>query len=173
MNTMAVIVFGLPGCGKSYFASRLAERLHAGYLNSDIIRNRLLKEKTYSEAEKAGVYSVMLAEMESALRAGRSVVADATFYLDALRRRFISSIENCGAQARFIEIVADEEVIIERLNSPREFSDADYNVYKKVKEIFEPMAKSHVVIRSERDNIDQMLAEAMAFLEREAVDKHG
>jgi len=36
---MIIIVFGLPGSGKSYFASKLAERINARYINSDVIRS--------------------------------------------------------------------------------------------------------------------------------------
>ena len=32
---MIIIVLGLPGSGKTYFASRFAKLIHADYINSD------------------------------------------------------------------------------------------------------------------------------------------
>ncbi|HUZ58418.1 MAG TPA: AAA family ATPase [Hanamia sp.] len=49
---MIVIVFGLPGSDKSYFASRLAKMIHAGHVNSDKVRKEWFKERVYSEDEK-------------------------------------------------------------------------------------------------------------------------
>jgi predicted kinase len=57
---MIVIVFGLPGSGKSFFASRLAKMINADYINSDMIRKEMFASSTYSEKEKAAVYNVMI-----------------------------------------------------------------------------------------------------------------
>jgi predicted kinase len=46
---MTVIVFGLPGSGKSYFATRLAELLNASYISSDQLRMQLYAKRTYTE----------------------------------------------------------------------------------------------------------------------------
>ncbi len=67
-TNVIVIVFGLPGSGKSYFASRLAEMLKAEYINSDIVRKQLLTQKTYSEKEKLSVYDSMLEKMKTLLQ---------------------------------------------------------------------------------------------------------
>lgn len=64
---MIVIVFGLPGSGKSYFATRLSEKLRAEYVSSDRVRNTMYAYKTYSEKEKPEVYEDMLAMMKTAL----------------------------------------------------------------------------------------------------------
>ena len=37
---MIIVVFGLPGTGKSYYAEHLAEYLNAGYVSTDEIRNQ-------------------------------------------------------------------------------------------------------------------------------------
>ena len=49
---MIVIVMGLPGSGKSYFASRLAAAIHATYISSDKVRKILIARRTYLEKEK-------------------------------------------------------------------------------------------------------------------------
>ena len=54
--TMVIIVCGLPGSGKSYFAERLAKKIDADYVNSDRLRKELFPSRTYSDREKATVY---------------------------------------------------------------------------------------------------------------------
>lgn len=45
-DNMIVIVLGLPGSGKSYFAARFAELIHADHVNSDRVRKSMfIKEK--------------------------------------------------------------------------------------------------------------------------------
>ena len=58
-----VIVFGLPGSGKSFFALQLAHMLKAKYINSDIVRMGALVKRTYSEKEKQVVYNNMMSKM--------------------------------------------------------------------------------------------------------------
>ena len=57
---MIVIVFGLPGSGKSYFASRFAKVINAGYINSDMIRKEIFEKREYSDQEKKAVYDKCL-----------------------------------------------------------------------------------------------------------------
>ena len=79
------IVFGLPGSGKSYFASRWAEMLNASYVNSDQARKEMYEHPTYSIAEKQSVYQHLLHHMKKAINDGRTVVMDATFSNDDIR----------------------------------------------------------------------------------------
>lgn len=149
-SPLAVAVFGLPGSGKSYFASRLAARMKAEYLSSDELRKILFPNPTYSPEEKANLYDHLLRRMQRAYRDDRSVVVDATFYKAALRNRFAGAIVELGGHLQFIEVQADEETTRERVSKPREDSDADYAVYLKLKGQFEPLDQDHLVLRSDQ-----------------------
>ena len=61
---MIVIVFGLPGSGKSFFACRFAAMINADYINSDRVRKKLFVSRTYLIKEKLAVYNEMLAQMK-------------------------------------------------------------------------------------------------------------
>ena len=76
---MIVIVFGLPGSGKSYFASHLASAINAEYLNSDQVRRTMFDRSTYSKKEKLAVYNEMLAQTRQAVSQKKNLVLDATF----------------------------------------------------------------------------------------------
>jgi predicted kinase len=160
---MIVIVFGLPGSGKSYFAYRLAARLGMGYISSDRLRKRIRGNPGYSENEKMQVYVEMLARMKTAIKFKRDLVLDATFYKEELRRKFRDAAGDDTAIV-FIEIRAQERIIAKRLQAEREDSEADIEVYKKIKSQWQPMPDRHLVFRSTNDNIAAMLHKAEKFL---------
>jgi predicted kinase len=161
---MVIIVFGLPGSGKSYFSKRLANELNAAYLSSDILRKKLLQNRTYSSEEKNKVYDFLLNEMIKLLREGKSVVADATFYKEEIRKKFERKINLLNEKIIFIEITADEELVKERLLKPRKDSDADFNIFLKVRKEFEPLQKEHLILKSGKDNIEAMLKDALHYI---------
>ncbi len=156
---MVIIVFGLPGSGKSYFASRLATTISAGYLNSDVERKKLLAQRTYSEKEKSSIYVHMASIMVQTIQQGKSIVIDATFYKQRLRDLFY---EKAGETPLiFIEVFANDELTRQRLSMKRADSDANYVVYKKIRSQWEPMLTPHLVLESTNDNIDRMIETAV------------
>src|SRR3954462_3705742 len=129
---MVIIVFGLPGSGKSYFASRLASMINADYIKSDKLRKEIITNRTYSEKEKLAVYGIMLSKLIEARKQNKNVVLDGTFYKDEIRRIFIEGADE-AEDIVFIEVMAEENLIKERLQKTREDSEADFEVYKKIK----------------------------------------
>ena len=160
---MIVIVFGLPGSGKSYFACRLANLISAEYINSDIVRRMFPEKKTYSLNEKISVYNEMLKRTKEMLKENRSLVLDATFYKGDIRRKFINEA-NPNEKISFIEVRANESVISERLKKTRTDSDADFDVYKKIKNEWEPFNQNHLILQSTDNNIEEMLHKAAGYL---------
>ena len=65
---------------------------------------------------------------------------------------------------RWIEIRADEDLIRDRLIRPRIESEADYNVYLKLKKDWEPMDEDHLVLRSTNENLESLLETAIDYL---------
>lgn len=160
---MVVIVFGLPGSGKSYFASRLAKMIRADYINSDKLRKEMFKERTYSKQEKAAVYRKMLAKMTEAVNQNRNVVLDATFHKNDTRKTFEQEMEGKGG-IYFIEVQANENIIRERLRKERPYSEADFEVYKLIRRHHEPLSDPHLLLESTDENIYDMLQKAADYL---------
>ena len=161
---MVVIVFGLPGSGKSYFAERLAKKLHADYVNSDQLRREMFPVRTYSEPEKAAVYNAMLERMKDAVKQNRNIVLDATFHNNETRNLFTGEVR-VKDRICFIEITADENLTRQRLKKPREYSEADFEVYKLIRRQWEPLNEPHLMLESTDENIDIMMTKAVAYLE--------
>jgi predicted kinase len=162
---MIIIVSGLPGSGKSYFAQALAKRLEADYVNSDRVRNAEGARGKYSTDDKLRIYQIMVERSRESVRAGKDVVVDGTFYLGAMIDLF-RKLSTPSTQIYFISVVADENLIKERLARPRSDSEADYNVYLKIKKEFEPLQVPYLTLQSGKDNIDEMLTTALDYIRK-------
>jgi predicted kinase len=161
---MIIVIFGLPGSGKSYFARKLAKRLNARLISSDAVRQQLRQNGKYDDQAKITVYLEMLSLMETGIKDHQSIVLDATFFKAGIRELFKEKAGELGEPVYFIEIRANEETIKTRVSKPRPDSEADFEVYLNVKREFEPLTEDHLVLYSDREPIERMLDEAMAYL---------
>ncbi|MEZ4776234.1 MAG: ATP-binding protein [Bacteroidia bacterium] len=158
---MTIIVFGLPGSGKSTFAEALAGKISATYISSDQVRLNFIQIDRYSGSAKYQVYEEMKALTIDALNKEENVVVDATFYREYLRDWFTLGLPG---KIYFIEIFADESVIRSRITTKRRYSEADFDVYLKIKSSFEPMQKPHLTLNSGLLTLNEMLNYAEAHL---------
>lgn len=161
---MIIIASGLPGSGKSYFASRLAQQLKALYLSSDQLRHDKNALGKYSLKDKLCIYLAMADQTGKAVDKGQNVVVDATFYHHTMRNLFVELAHMHHTPLYIFLVEANEDLIKERLNKPRKLSEADLGVYKSMKMQFEKMDLPHLVLKSQKDNITQMLQSAMDFI---------
>lgn len=161
---MVIIVAGLPGSGKSYFAVRLAEKLNAEYISSDGVRKEMFKQRTYSSGEKLNVYDEMILRMKAALDLNKHVILDATFFKEALRKKFLLALP-AGIKIYFIEVVTTESLIRTRLQQPRPDSEADLSVYELIRNEWQPLPEQHLTLQSTNDNIEAMLQQALLFIQ--------
>lgn len=122
-----VLMHGLSGSGKSRLARRLAPRLPAAWVRSDLERKRLHGLDPESAAAApigAGLYSAAATELtyarlaeiaRGALCGGVSIVVDAAFLETARREQFIDLAEACGGHAFVVSCEAPEAVLRERV----------------------------------------------------------
>lgn len=160
---MIVIVFGLPGSGKSYFAIRVAQMLNAKYINSDCVRKEIFAKPAYSSKSKALVYDEMLRRTIELVEHGKEVVLDATFYLNDLRQKFIDEAREL-TNVFWIEVIAEENLVKERLTKSREDSDANFELYQMLKSQWQPFNNTHLILESTNNNILNMLEQTADYL---------
>jgi predicted kinase len=161
---MLVLVCGLPATGKSVVSRNIAKKLKAVVLNTDIIRKQLFKRPIYSSEEKRLVYKVMFLVAEYLLRSDRNVVLDGTYYKRSLRGQIYDISKRTGAKLAVIECRAPEENIKRRTGRrtkrKNQASDADYEIYKKIKTEFEPIRRKHLALdtsKSRQNTLEEML----------------
>jgi len=163
---MIIRISAPAGSGKTFFAERLAQRNGAVHLSSDRLRKELFPvQRVYSEGEKGVVYSTMLQRMTEAVQNGAHVILDATFYKEDLRNPFINEAHRLKVKIHFMYISASESLIMKRTTVVREDSEADYEVYLKIKELYEPMQLTHLSLSSEEDNIDDLIQKALEYIQ--------
>ena len=160
---MIVFVFGLPGTGKSYFASRLAKMIDASYVNSDRVRKELFTQRTYSHHEKKVVYDAMLDKTKEAIAKGQNLVLDATFHKKETRDTFMKQLSSQG-EVFYIRLYSVENTIKERLKKSRPYSEADFEVYKLIQQQWEPFNEQYLMLESTNNNIEEMLLKALQYL---------
>lgn len=161
---MVILVSGLPGSGKSYFAKKLSDKLGAQYLSSDKVRKEGTGAK-YNVEDKLEVYEQMARITENMLGEGHDLILDATFYLKSVRGLFYELAHKHHCPCLLIYVFTEDDIIKERVSKPRPDSDADYGVYLKVKEEFEPVSRPHLELKSTNSNISEMLDKALQYIE--------
>jgi len=161
---MIIICFGLIGSGKSYLASRLANKIKAEYLSSDRIRMKLFPNRSYSDSEKKKVYRALLANMILLIENGHDVVIDATFFKNELRDKFKKQGDFLNQKVHFIELTASDEIIKSRTTSKRKDSEADYEVHLKIKGDFEIMEEAHLILDSGKLDEDEMINLSLNYI---------
>jgi aminoglycoside phosphotransferase family enzyme/predicted kinase len=123
-----LITHGLSGSGKSLFSGWLLERLPAVRLRSDVERKRLFATGAGSRGLEQGIYSRQASEAtyahlrESAsvlLRAGFSVIVDATFLKAAQRRPFQQLADELTVDYLILDCQAPEAVLRARIGQRR------------------------------------------------------
>jgi predicted kinase len=164
MHPMLILIAGLPGSGKTYFAKAFAQKLDAKHLSSDVLRQQLDLKGQYDEGIKKRVYEDMQELTQQYITQGATVVVDATFYKEAVRDLYIGTAEKNKVPYFIIQIKAEEETIQKRLQKKREYSEADFEVYQKIKKSFEPIRQHHLVLWSDKMEMEEMVEKGMAYI---------
>jgi predicted kinase len=150
-----VIVSGLPGTGKSYFCRRLAERLPSVTLESDALRRVLFTLPSYSLPESAQLFKAIRLLIEKLLKKGVSLILDATNLSERYREYLYSIADRLEVKLIMVRVEAPASVVKERLRArlknPEEKSDADWEVYQKMKTSVERITRKHYAVDTSRD----------------------
>ncbi len=152
-----VVVSGLPGVGKTYFARALAQRLPATVLESDRLRKQLVRQPTHSQEESARLFAAAHALLERLLQRGVPVIFDATNLVERHREYLYAIAERAGARVVLVMLDAPAGVIKERLSrrieapDPEEHSSADWAVYQRMKPTLEPSRRAFYRVDTSKD----------------------
>ena len=163
---MLIMVMGLPGSGKSFFAKRFAEELGAEYISSDALRIEMGLRGKYLPEGKTVIYLKMAEKAKDLIKINKDVVLDATFFQKKYRELTYSIAEANRVPLYLILVQADESIIQQRLSVPRKDSEADHSVYLKIKDQFEPIEKSFLLLESNNDNLEEILQKARKYINR-------
>ncbi|KYC44996.1 MAG: L-seryl-tRNA(Sec) kinase [Candidatus Methanofastidiosum methylothiophilum] len=155
---MLVVITGLPGTGKTTIAEALARDLDAIVFSTDKIRKMIFEKPVYNEEDKKIVYNELFSQTSKYLNSDKNVILDGTFYSRDLRQRAKEVGKSLSEKVIFVYCETPEELLKKRITSRKDkYSDADYGVYLKMKEIFEEFEEDVVRINTANpvsDNIE-------------------
>ena len=152
-----VVVSGLPGTGKSHFCSRLAERLPLLILESDALRKTLFPSPSYSPGESSRLFQACHLLIERLLKKGIPLILDATNLSERYRERLYSIADHLDVRLILVRVEAPAEEVRERLKarqeggSPGNKSDADWEVYQRMKPAVQRIGRNHYAVDTSRD----------------------
>ena len=152
-----IVVSGLPGSGKSYFCKRLAERLPFVILQSDVLRKALFPSPTYSAEESNRLFQACHRLIEKLLKKGIPLILDATNLSERYRERLYNIADRLGIKLILVRVEAPAEVVRERLKTrqagvnPSDKSDADWEVYQRMKPTVQKIQRNHYAVDTSRD----------------------
>ncbi len=158
------LICGLPGSGKTYFAKHLAEYLGAAHISSDRVRDEMDMMGQYNNRSKEVVYEEMRQQVIKAIEKYRVVIVDATFFSRQMRQPFFEVANAYDVFFHIIEVTASEHVIRQRVEREREDSEADYEVYLKLKNSFDPIQYPHLTLSSDDENVEQMIRQTLDYI---------
>jgi len=152
-----IVVSGLPGTGKTYFCSKLAERLPFVTLESDALRKTLFSSPSYSPQESNRLFQACHLLIEKLLRKGIPLILDATNLSERHRERLYNVADRLDVKLILVRVEAPGEVVRERLKArqegmdPEEKSDADWEVYQRMKPTLQKICRNHYAVDTSRD----------------------
>ena len=155
VNPVFIVVSGLPGTGKSYLSCKLAERLPFVVMESDALRKALFPETTYSPEESSRLFRACYYLIERLLKLGVPVIMDATNLSEQYRERLYNIADRQEVRLIMVRVEAPPEVVRERLkarisNSDGN-SDADWEVYERMKPMVQKIRRNHYAVDTSRD----------------------
>lgn len=158
---MLLLIAGVPGSGKTYFARHLAEAIGATHLNTDELRKELGLQGAYAPEDKQRVYDELKNRTRTELEAGKTVIVEATFHRADRRQVFYTLAEALDVPLLLFEIRVEEAIALARVSRPRTDSEAGPAVYRKIKTTFEPIRRPHRTLWSTNSNIETLVAIAV------------
>ena len=142
-----IVLVGLPGSGKSYFAAKLTEKIPAVVLESDFLRKTLVRRPAYSQFESCRLFRAIHDLTGELLFKGYNVIIDATNLSEDSRRRLRIIAAETGAKMIVVHLniprVGAKERLFSRALNRDGYSDADWAVYQKLEPGFEPIIGPH------------------------------
>jgi len=139
-----LLMHGFSGSGKTWVSSKLVGELPALRVRSDLERKRLpgldtgpgatggIEAGIYSREVTGRTYETLARYCETGLRAGFSMIADASFLQRRHREQFIEMAGRIGVPVGIVDCRADEETLRKRIRlraaAGSDASDADLAV---------------------------------------------
>ena len=167
-----ILLSGLPGTGKSFFANQLSSCVSSVVVSSDRVRKAMFRHPKYTRGEHARVFSVCHKMVEMSLSESRLVIFDATNLNESFRRPLYSMSDNFSCGLTILAFTACIEEIRNRLyrrslgSDPDNYSDADWNIFQFLSQGQQAISMPHIIVESPKDN-DRILEQILTLFKQD------
>jgi len=129
-----IILSGLPGSGKTTFATALLREFPAVHIESDAVRRRIASNPRYTLAENRRVFDEVERRAASAIASGHVALIDATNLREQDRLRFFSLAAQSRVRVLAVRVLAPDRDIRRRLQAPRfGYSQAGPEIFERMR----------------------------------------
>jgi predicted kinase len=179
---MIIVLFGLPGTGKTTVREELRKYLDFYYFSTDELRRDVLSYSSgnfsYEDTAPLGweeilmAYRILCYAAKPLIELNKNVLFDASFSSKVMRQYVIDLAKKTETKIYFLEIICPEDRVKERLfrrlNEKTSESNAGWEVYKKVKVNFEPLTEEYFTIDTSQ-NLDFQIKEFFKLINRDSI----
>ncbi|MFH1140441.1 MAG: AAA family ATPase [Chloroflexota bacterium] len=157
LRLVLVAICGLPGTGKSFFSQRLAQQAPLAVPESDALRKVLVPSPLHTAEESARLFQAIHEAIDLLLGQRVSVLLDATRLAEAHREHLYRLAERHNAKMMLVLVEAPPSVVRQRLETRgktplrQDHSDADWDVYQRMRPLQEPIKRSHIAVDTSGD----------------------
>ena len=150
-------------------SAKLVEKLPAKILESDSLRKSLFPQPTYSPSESSRLFRVIHLLIGKLLESGVPLILDATNLSENYRERLYNIAGKSAAKLILVQVTAPPAVVYSRLKARTKSrnhenkSDADWQVYQRMKNSVQKIRRNHFVVDTSRDiepALDKIIREA-------------
>ncbi len=136
---LLVLLYGLPGSGKTAFSRQIGEQLAVAHVEGDRIRAELFENPTYSKEENHIVASLMTYMTTEFLKAGVSVIFDTNAMRTAHRRALRNLATKVGAETVLLWLQVDPDSAFNRAARRDRRKHDDHYAQEMTPDIFRQM----------------------------------
>lgn len=137
---LLILLYGLPGSGKTFFARQVAEHLSVAHVQGDRIRSELFEKPSYKKEENHIVASLMTYMTTEFLKAGVSVIFDTNAMRVAQRRSLRNLAQKTGAETVLVWLQIDPDSSYMRASKRDRRKHDDRYAQDMTAEVFKQMA---------------------------------
>ncbi|HMS32368.1 MAG TPA: ATP-binding protein [Candidatus Saccharibacteria bacterium] len=107
---LAIVMMGIPGAGKTFFARQLANNLNIGYISEDRIRFDIYNKPSFTSEEQIVVRKIMGYMIEELSRVKKHMVLDGRFLNASERQKVHQVMTNAGYQVLTVWVQTEEDL---------------------------------------------------------------
>jgi hypothetical protein len=140
---LAIIIIGLPGAGKSFFARQFANSLSAPLISEDEIRWMLFAHHTHDKSENTVVKQVANMMITELFKTKRTFVLDGGYNDKASRMALATQTRKAGYNILTIVVQTDEPTAKRRSTNRSEKRAGDIHAQSLSAEMFDAQSKKY------------------------------